>query len=162
MTELVRINVIGLPAPQGSKTRMPNGAMVEAGSKTGRERHGNWRAAVADAARDHAQLRGHPIREPVSLTIVFRFPPVKSNPHRHRHTTKPDLDKLQRATIDSLVHAQLLADDSLIWHIDAYKTYAANGHPAGAEIHVALDGAHEDAHQADAKARARAARRGAA
>lgn len=34
MTTTLRI--LGVPAPQGSKTRMPNGAMVEAASATGR------------------------------------------------------------------------------------------------------------------------------
>jgi len=36
---VVDLRVIGVPAPQGSKTRMPNGAMVEGGSAAGRAKH---------------------------------------------------------------------------------------------------------------------------
>ena len=42
----VKFNIIGLPAPQGSKTRMPNGAMVEGSSTSGRARLRDWRSTV--------------------------------------------------------------------------------------------------------------------
>ena len=52
----VRFNVIGVPAPQGSKTRMPNGAMVEGSSATGRAKHRTWRQAVAHEAHQQRLL----------------------------------------------------------------------------------------------------------
>lgn len=125
----ITFEVVGLPAPQGSKTRMPNGAMVEGGSQTGRENHKSWRAAVTEAARNVA---GHediaaPLTGPLHLTIEFRFPMPKSRPARVRgagigpKSTKPDLDKLLRSTGDSLTAAGLIRDDALIAEIAATK-----------------------------------------
>lgn len=50
----VTFEVLGTPTPQGSKTRMPNGAMVEGRSAGQRAMHRSWRTAVAEAARDVA------------------------------------------------------------------------------------------------------------
>lgn len=38
---MITFRVLGVPAPQGSKTRMPNGAMLEAASQTGRDNQEN-------------------------------------------------------------------------------------------------------------------------
>ncbi len=38
---MIEFRVLGVPAPQGSKTRMPNGALLEAGSQTGRQKVSN-------------------------------------------------------------------------------------------------------------------------
>ena len=154
---MIRIQVIGLPASQGNKSAVFNGGkahVIEGNSKTMRAKHKSWRSAVTEAARDHAEVRGEPIREPVTVTIVFRLPPTKSDPHRHRHATTPDLDKCVRSTLDALVHARLLHDDSFVWHLDVWKVYATGSDPIGATIHVELNGAQEAAHIAEAKARA--------
>ena len=49
MSTAVSFDVIGDPAPQGSKSRMPNGQLIEGRDSAQRERHHNWRNAVADA-----------------------------------------------------------------------------------------------------------------
>lgn len=119
---MITFEVLGVPAPQGSKTRMPNGALVEGSSKTGRTKTKAWRSAVADAARD---IAGHddvpaPLDGPLGIDILFRLPMPASRPKRMRaagvgwHTTKPDVSKLLRATEDALTDAGLIRDDARI------------------------------------------------
>ena len=37
--------------------------------------------------------------------------------------TRPDLDKLTRAVLDSLVYAGMIKDDSLVYNISAHKRF---------------------------------------
>ncbi len=118
MIPLASFDVVGLPAPQGSKTRMPNGALLEGGSKTGRENHRSWRQAVTWAARRVAL--GPPLNGPVAVAIRFRFPLPQSRPAAVRragigwHRVKPDKDKLARSVFDGLKDGGLIADDARI------------------------------------------------
>lgn len=157
----MRLIVHGVPAPQGSKTRMPNGAMVEAGSKVGREKLKSWRSAMVEAARDFmdANPGAWPIDEPVALNIGFRFPLPKSDPYRTFHTGTPDIDKLIRATFDPLKIVGMLRDDSLVYSIDATKEYARPGEWTGAYIAIHLRGKWEAEHRERRKAEAKAARK---
>src|SRR5690606_4386291 len=109
----VSFTVVGLPAPQGSKSKMPNGHLVEGSSTSGRAAHSNWRTAVAWAARNAAGARP-PLDGPLVLGIVLRFPMPKSRPAAIRntgigpHTVKPDKDKVLRATLDALKDGGLI------------------------------------------------------
>jgi crossover junction endodeoxyribonuclease RusA len=156
---VIRLDVDGIPAPQGSKTKMPNGAMVEGGSKTGREKHASWRAAVTEAAR--AWVEEHqaaPLDGPITLHVEFRFAPTAGDPHRLRHQVKPDLSKLLRATEDALVVARLIEDDARVWRVQMSKRYARPSETLGARIEIASDQEVEDTHRAHSKAEAKAAR----
>lgn len=123
---LCKFTVVGDPTPQGSKTKMPNGAMLEGGTADLRAKRINWRNAVADAARDVAENVGK-LDGDLALTVVFRFPMPKSRPKAARDAgscwknTKPDLDKLVRSVGDSLTAGGLIVDDSRIVRIDASK-----------------------------------------
>jgi Holliday junction resolvase RusA-like endonuclease len=114
----VSFDVLGIPAPQGSKTRMPNGAVIEGASKTGRAKTKAWRTAVAEAAQavaeEHGQFTG-----PTNLMVWLRFPRPKSRPKRHHgyHTVRPDKDKTLRACLDGLTDGGLVRDDALICRI---------------------------------------------
>jgi Holliday junction resolvase RusA-like endonuclease len=159
MTPAVSFSVIGLPAPQGSKTRMPNGAMVEAASKTGRDNLRSWRDTLIAAARPHAPASG-PIDEPLRVAIDFRFPATKSKPYRHHHASKPDVDKLVRATLDSLKLAGLIADDSLVCDLAVTKRYCRlGGLPSGADVVVHPLGLQEQHFAAERKRAAQETRR---
>lgn len=154
---MIRLQVIGLPAPQGSKTRMPNGVMVDGTSKTGRANLTEWRRAVADAARSHmAEHEADRISGPCAVTLHFTFPRTASDPYRFWHRTKPDIDKVIRSTMDALVAGGLLADDSLVCQLDAHKSY---GDMPGARITVSDLTVDEANLRAGAKARAAAARK---
>ncbi len=126
---MIEFEVLGLPAPQGSKTRMPNGAIVEGKTAGQRARHKDWRSAVAEAARDVA---GHddvaaPLDGPLILIVTFRFPMPRSRSKAARAAgvaekiTAPDLDKLVRSVGDSLTAGGLIVDDRLISRVAAKK-----------------------------------------
>lgn len=123
MSTAVSFDVIGDPAPQGSKSRMPNGQLIEGRDSAQRERHHNWRNAVADAARDAMADEGitTPLDGPLSLQITFRFRRPKSWPKKRLnwHTSAPDIDKLVRSVGDSLTAAGLIVDDRLVCHLKA-------------------------------------------
>ena len=134
MSELVEFEVVGVPAPQGSKTAVTTAGkarLIEGGSSTGRAKHKAWRDAVAWCARDVAPAQPHD--GPLWLSIEFRFPMPKSRPAAARHagrwphTVKPDLDKVLRATCDGLTAGGLIADDARIcavemeaWEVDGW------------------------------------------
>jgi Holliday junction resolvase RusA-like endonuclease len=159
VTASITFTVIGLPAPQGSKTRMPNGAMVEAASKTGRDNLRSWRDSVITACREAAGRPVEPLGEPVRVVIDFLFPASKSKPYRHHHAQKPDLDKLVRATLDAMRLGGLIADDALVCSLSATKGWCSVGEVPGAWLLVVPWGADEASFADARKAAARAARK---
>lgn len=145
----VRFNVIGVPAPQGSKTRMPNGALVEGSSATGRVKHRTWRQAVAHEAHQQRQLLEHCFSGPLVVDVVFRFPMPASRPAAFKRrvaegeitgwkVTKPDLDKLARSVLDSLAEGGLIGGtgDALVAQLLASKIEVPAGEWTGADITV--------------------------
>lgn len=143
----VRFNVIGVPAPQGSKTRMPNGALVEGSSATGRAKHRTWRQAVAHEAHQQRQLLEHCFTGPLMVGVTFRFPMPASRPAAFKRrvaegeitgwkVTKPDLDKLARSIGDALTEAGLIERDELIAQWGVSKIEVPAGEWTGATITV--------------------------
>ena len=138
MNTLAAFEVLGVPAPQGSKTVMPGGFLVEGSSKTGRAKHKAWRGAVADVARDVAD--DEPYDGALQVSISFRLPMPASRPVKVRtvgiwpKSTKPDIDKLIRSTLDGLTDGGLIVDDARIFALDVEK-YEVIGW-TGAEIVV--------------------------
>lgn len=125
----VELEIIGTPSPQGSKTRMPNGAMLDGKSRGARERHKSWRQAIAETARDVADHDDvdAPLDGALELDVEFRFAMPKSRPAAVRDagrgpkTTMPDLDKLVRALGDGLQAGGLIRDDARFATITATK-----------------------------------------
>ena len=142
----VAFKVLGLPAPQGSKSAYVRGGravIVDGTSKTGRAKHLSWRDAVAEAAdraREGLQFGG-----PVSVHVEFYLPLPVSDPHRTLHYKKPDIDKLVRSVLDSLTSSGLIRDDALVHALHATKQYARDGHWTGASIAV-VDGSEAERH----------------
>lgn len=139
MNTLAAFEVLGVPAPQGSKTRMPNGAMLDGKSAGARAKHKAWRTAVADMARELAEDEAHDGQ--LCLSIVFRFPMPASRPKRVQalgrwpHTVKPDIDKVVRSTLDGLAVKSgggLIRDDARVFKIDV-EAWEVTGW-TGAEI----------------------------
>lgn len=151
----VRVEVVGLPAPQGSKRHVGRGIMVES-SKRVRP----WREAVKQATLDvlavgpvdgqgMAVRVGFPFdRDPVRVVVVFRLP----RPAGHYRTGansallrdaapawpagRPDVDKLLRSTLDALGMAGLWRDDCQVVRATAEKVWARRDEVAGALIEV--------------------------
>lgn len=121
---IVRFDVVGNPAPQGDKsavlmhdkTGKPYAGLVEGKTGDARKRHGNWRSAVAEAARNHAPAT--PLDGPLVLRVLFRFSmPASRSKADHAagwcpKVSAPDADKLIRAVGDSLKDGGLIADDA--------------------------------------------------
>jgi crossover junction endodeoxyribonuclease RusA len=128
----VRIEVAGIPAPQGSKRHVGGGRMVEVSRAVG-----PWREAVR-AETQRVAGTGGPVRGPVRVVIVFRLPRPKTTPAYIRHPAKrPDLDKLVRAVLDGLVAGGAIADDSQVVMLAARKTFARSA-PPGCTIETEL------------------------
>jgi Holliday junction resolvase RusA-like endonuclease len=131
---VIEFTVLGTPAPKGSVTRMPNGAMLQGRDANERERIAAWATAVADAA--NRVKPDSPIDEPVSVTFEFFFPLPASDRYRTWHAVTPDGDKCARNTADALKVAGVIRDDSLISRMVIEKRYARDGDPLGARIRV--------------------------
>lgn len=141
----VLFNVIGTPAPQGSKstfrTKTGKTVVVEGKDKSQRERHASWRNAVAEAARDEAERLPGPLDGPLVLGVTFRLAmPQSRSKQLHRlgrnwHTSRPDLTKLLRSTEDAMKDGGLIADDSRICRLSVMKIEVVGW--TGAEIRVA-------------------------
>lgn len=135
--ELVVV-VHGIPAPQGSKRHVGRGVLVESSAKVK-----PWRAVVTHAAE--AALAAGRADEPpgftpgrlapLSLYVVFTMARPASHYRTGRHaeelrstaptwpSTRPDMDKLLRSTLDALTDAGAMVEDSRVVHVHAVKAY---------------------------------------
>ena len=137
------VRVHGIPAPQGSKRHVGNGRMIESSKEVG-----PWREAVKAAVLTATGRRPTTLDGPVEIIMTFYLPRPKShygtgrNASRVRDsaptepTTKPDLDKLVRSTLDALTDVGVLRDDAQVVRIEAAKVYAWPQEPPGATIHI--------------------------
>jgi len=127
---MIVIDVIGEPAPQGSKRHVGRGIMVESSAKVK-----PWREVVTFAAAQ-AVAKGFRQVGPVGVTIMFYLRRPPSAPKSRRYPDrKPDLDKLIRSTLDALVIGGVIEDDARIIAIRAGKVYART-RPTGALIEI--------------------------
>lgn len=146
---LLEFRVYGVPAPQGSKRYVGRGIMVESSKKVR-----PWRADVLAAsmiAVDKNQW-SKPITEPVKVQVEFYFPRPKNHYGTGRNaqklkpsapkfvtsSSKGDLDKLCRSTLDALAQKSgglVLSDDSIVVSLYAIKRYV-DTEPPGALISV--------------------------
>lgn len=121
----VDLRILGVPAPQGSKTALPGGRLIEGGSATGRARHRAWRTAVAEAAAYAMTSRDAPLDGPLQLVADFRLPrPASARKSKVWADRKPDLDKILRSTLDGLTDGGLIADDARVVYVSASKALA--------------------------------------
>lgn len=100
-----------LPGPQGSKSHVGGGRMIESSKKVGPWRKAVVRASLAVLPADWTALTG-PLLADVIVTLRR---PLKVPADRRGHvTTTPDLSKLLRSTEDALTDAGVWADDALV------------------------------------------------
>lgn len=130
---LLVVEVVGEPAPQGSKRHVGNGRMVESSRKVA-----PWRDTVAWTVRAEAQRVGwRPVDGPVGVSLRFRLwrPPSVPRARVWPHV-KPDADKLARSTLDALVTAGVLVDDARVVALHVTKEYAPSGAWTGCVVMV--------------------------
>lgn len=134
-TPTLTINVIGTPAPQGSKRAfVVNGhaVMTESSSKVK-----PWRQDVVAATHNTIATTGwQQPAGPVTVQICFYLPRLKGHYGTGRNAnhlkqsapthscTKPDIDKLARATLDALTTSAAIKDDSQVARLSLEKRYA--------------------------------------
>ncbi|MFG2404192.1 RusA family crossover junction endodeoxyribonuclease [Streptomyces brevispora] len=120
---LFEVAVRGLPGPQGSKSHVGGGRMIESSAKVK-----PWREAIvwtAVAARQ--KIRGFTkLTGPLRADMVFCFDRPKGHMGTGRNAglvrpsapirpdVTPDLSKLARSTEDALTNAGVYQDDALI------------------------------------------------
>lgn len=146
---MLRIDVVGVPAPQGSKKgfynpRIGRVQMVESSTKVK-----PWRQDVAAAVRQAAQDTGWATPAgAVAVDITYNL----ARPRYHYRTgarahelrpsapefvdKKPDLDKLLRSTCDALTSSGVIRDDAQIAVVHTAKKYTAG--PTGAHIAITV------------------------
>jgi crossover junction endodeoxyribonuclease RusA len=125
-------DVVGRPAPQGSKKSIGNNRFVETSKFLPA-----WRRNVRDAAEQAVTVNGWvQATGPVELEIMFYLdrPSSVSTVKRPYPVVPPDIDKLIRAVQDSLTGV-VYDDDSQVIRVLAWKVYADTRVP-GAFIRV--------------------------
>lgn len=137
----MKLEVVGEPQPQGNKTAFNHPhtgrAILVEGKGKAAVAVKNWREAVANAARDElARVPRPPMDGPIELKVYFRFAPTSSDPYRHHHSVKPDLDKLARAVFDALKMGGAVADDSRICALTTRKRFAFGDEAIGCTIEL--------------------------
>lgn len=123
MTRSLWFFVTGTPAPQGSKKGFVRGGravLVESSAKVK-----PWREDVRAAAQEAAGPDWVPFGGAVVVHVTFWLKRPLSAPKTTRTlpTTKPDLDKLIRSTMDALTSAGVYRDDSIAVDIQIAKRY---------------------------------------
>ena len=138
---MTTITVHGVPAPQGSKkayVRNGRAILVESSSKVK-----PWRQAIQAATHN---IPRH--NEAVTVTVTFLMPRPKQHYGTRQGqpylkptaptyvTTKPDIDKLVRSTLDGLTDSGVLSDDNIVAVLTAKKRYVKDGEEPGAVINI--------------------------
>ena len=128
----IAFDVLGRPAPQGSKKSIGNNRFIESSKFLPA-----WRSAVREAAEHAVTIAGWAqVSGPVELEVMFYLerPASISATKRPYPTVPPDLDKLIRAVGDALTGV-VYDDDSQVIRTLAWKVYADTRVP-GAFIRV--------------------------
>lgn len=129
----IRLEVVGDPAPQGSK-KIIHGRLIEASG----EKLKRWRRAIAAecvAARKHTEVF---FTGPVSVEVIFYMPRPKTvaEGKRKHPIVPPDLDKLCRGLLDGIGQSEMIwGDDSQVVYLNARKYYN-DTHEIGATVLV--------------------------
>lgn len=142
----IEIKVHGMaPATKGSyravtgRSRSRPGAMVTRLIPDNKNEH-PWRAAICEAIyslkKDVVPAIGRGFY--ITVNEDYHLVRPKSVPQHKRHypVTKPDIDKLARATHDALTDSGLIADDSLITSMTVRKDYVDSMDEAGVDVSV--------------------------
>lgn len=131
VTQVLQFTVRGVPVPQGSKTVfMVKNRPILADSNSAKLKP--WRKQVNKLAAD--LWAGADLLEgPLAVLIEFRMVRPKTV-KRDYPSVKPDVDKLQRAILDSLSKT-VWGDDAQVVHLTGSKVYAET---AGAFVRVGV------------------------
>ena len=124
----MEIRVHGFPAPQGSKRHVGRGIMIESCKAVKPWRESIRSALIDDKNQPLARFEGA-----VVSYLWFIMPRPKSTPKKRTPaaTSRPDLDKLERAVNDAIKSAGVIKDDSFIVKTIKEKRLADLGEAPG-------------------------------
>lgn len=147
--------VRGLPVAQGTARAFVAGGKARIATDANRSNSpiGAWRAAIASAAAAAMgasdEMMGEPAwKTPVTVTVWFVFPRPLSHylPAGARrpepelrldaprfHTSKPDIDKLERALLDGITNV-VVRDDSQVAGVRKWKVYEDEERRPGCQV----------------------------
>ena len=128
----ISFDVLGRPAPQGSKKSVGNNRFVEASKFLPA-----WRNQVRLAAEDAVTVHGWArVSGPVEVEILFYLDRPSTIPSSKRPypIVPPDVDKLARGCLDPMT-GLIYDDDSQVIRLLVWKTYADTREP-GAFVRV--------------------------
>ena len=120
----MRIEVRGIPKPQGSKSPKGRNAQGHAIVVESCKALPQWRYDVTMMAIEQRQKHGK-ITGPVLMRATFTMPKPTGAPKKKRTYAdkKPDLSKLVRAVEDALTAAGVWEDDARVVLMAACKTF---------------------------------------
>jgi crossover junction endodeoxyribonuclease RusA len=136
----LRIDVVGLPAPKGSKKAFVvkgRAIVTDVSNKSSRDRLNPWKLAVTAAVQRALAEIGNPppLDVPLDVHLLFWLPRPESTPKRVTlPAKKPDCDKLARAALD-LCSKVVWTDDARIVNLHVCKRFAI-GRPPGMTMNV--------------------------
>lgn len=114
---MIRFQVLGTPASQGSKSISRSGRVYDSDPKLKA-----WRKLVAAEARKC--LPTVPFDCPVSVAMQFHYDRPKTRKWDVWKTSSPDIDKAARAVLDALTMSGMIVDDSRVVELTARKFFA--------------------------------------
>ena len=138
---MIRLDVLGLPAPKGSGRAMlisGRARYIASSSGANAKKQAAWLRAIQAAAKGVALIAG-----PVWVAITFRMPRPAGHYTKRGELREaaplnpvvaPDVDKLARLVLDALT-GLAFDDDSRVVSLYAGKQYAVPGR-SGASITV--------------------------
>ena len=139
---MIRVEVRGIPAPQGSKRHVGGGRMIEMSKRVG-----PWRDAVRGEAQ-RAMGGAPPLGGPLAVDVFFYLPRPKGHYRTGRNAgqlrpaapavpcSAPDIDKLARAVLDGLTEGGAWKDDGQVAVLTVVKRYADSIAP-GCSVRIA-------------------------
>ncbi len=125
--------VHGIPRPKGSLRMVPvGGGRVRLTSDNRRLK--DWHACVEGEIVAAGLNRVGALEGPVRVHLAFYLPKPK-RPKSPKHITKPDIDKIARATLDPMT-GLLFGDDAQVMALYVTKEYETADIGPGARVRV--------------------------
>ena len=133
-TQILVLNIIGKPAPKGSKGAIIRGdkPILFETCKNQKKFEKNIVTQTLEQIPETWETILKP--QPITASLTFLLPKPKTK--RAEPTVPPDIDKLTRNVLDALTKAKIWQDDGQVTIINARKRYATDREIPGVKIKI--------------------------